>query len=524
MPGLDRLGELLEQVRAAGMPVELVGRRRARGGSIPGIELSAYRIIQEALTNTLKHARGAPRQVARPATARTRWISRSTDDGGTGDRGISRAGRVRPRPHRHARAGRGVRRSVRGRVRAGRVPRVAPRLPIDATRPRRPRDMPIRVLLVDDQQLVRTGFRMILADEPDIEVVGEAADGKVAVESVRRLEPDVVVMDIRMPVMDGVEATRRIVEDPAPTARVLVLTTFDADEYVVEALRAGASGFLLKDVPPADFVEAIRTSRPAMRCWRRRSRASCSTASGTDYPGPADPRQARFRELTERELEVLKLVARGLSNREIAERLVLAEPTVKTHVSHVLLKLELRDRAQAVVARVRSRARPARAPPTTEPAARRDRPYQRMSRGRDPAMWSAAGRRATRLGPAIETRGRTTRRGLSTGLCGQREPPGSRPHGDHDDQSNGDLHGRPHQALSRRPGPDRPDPRRAGRLDLRLPRPEWRRQVDHPQDPRRPDPADGGNGNRRGHPAQRRRGLPAAGRLPRPGARASTTG
>jgi DNA-binding NarL/FixJ family response regulator len=208
--------------------------------------------------------------------------------------------------------------------------------------------MPIRVLLVDDQELVRTGFRMILADELDIEVVGEAPDGRAGVDAARRLKPDVVVMDIRMPVMDGVEATRRIVEDTESTTRVLVLTTFDADETVVQALRVGASGFLLKDVPPAGFVDAIRVVAAGDALLAPSVTRQLLDRFRTTLPGPADPREDRFRELTERELEVVKLVARGLSNREIAERLVLAEPTVKTHVSHALLKLELRDRAQAV--------------------------------------------------------------------------------------------------------------------------------------------------------------------------------
>jgi DNA-binding NarL/FixJ family response regulator len=209
----------------------------------------------------------------------------------------------------------------------------------------------VRVLLVDDQQLVRTGFRMILADEAGIEVVGEAANGQEAIEAAAKLQPDVVVMDIRMPVMDGVAATRALVGDAGDAAgpRVLVLTTFDADEHVVEALRAGASGFLLKDVPPQDFVRAIRiiaagealiapsvTRRLLDRFARLRV--------------PADEVHAqRLADLTDREREVLTLVAQGQSNREIAERLVLAEPTVKTHVSHLLLKLDLRDRAQLVV-------------------------------------------------------------------------------------------------------------------------------------------------------------------------------
>jgi DNA-binding NarL/FixJ family response regulator len=206
----------------------------------------------------------------------------------------------------------------------------------------------IRVLLVDDQQLVRTGFRMILADEPEIEVVGEAGNGREALAAVDRLQPDVVIMDIQMPVMDGVEATRALAERTA-APRILVLTTFDGDEQVVNALRAGASGFLLKDVQPDEFVKAIRlvaggealiAPKVTRRLLDRFARLSV----------PADEtHSARLGELTEREREVLVLVAHGLSNREIAERLVLAEPTVKTHVSHLLLKLDQRDRAQLVV-------------------------------------------------------------------------------------------------------------------------------------------------------------------------------
>ena len=209
--------------------------------------------------------------------------------------------------------------------------------------------MTIRVLLVDDQQLVRTGFRMILADEEGIEVVGEAANGREAVDTAARLRPELVVMDIRMPVMDGVEATRLISASGPDAPRVLVLTTFDTDEHVVEALRAGASGFLLKDVNPADFVAAIRIVASgealiAPSVTRRLLERFVELAPSTD----AD-RDRQIGQLTERELEVLMLVAQGLSNREIAERLVLAEPTVKTHVSHLLLKLDLRDRAQLVV-------------------------------------------------------------------------------------------------------------------------------------------------------------------------------
>jgi DNA-binding NarL/FixJ family response regulator len=208
----------------------------------------------------------------------------------------------------------------------------------------------IRVILVDDQALVRTGFRMILEDEPGIEVVGEAADGKAGIDAAERLHPDVVVMDIRMPILDGIEATRRIVRDgAAPSARVLILTTFDADENVVEALRAGASGFLLKDVTPADFVVAIKTIAAGDALLAPAVTRRLLDRYADRLPPVNDERSTALRDLTDREIEVLKLVGRGLSNREIADRLVLAEPTVKTHISHVFDKLDLRDRAQAVV-------------------------------------------------------------------------------------------------------------------------------------------------------------------------------
>jgi DNA-binding NarL/FixJ family response regulator len=208
--------------------------------------------------------------------------------------------------------------------------------------------MTIRVLLVDDQPLLRTGFRLILQSEPDIEVVGEAADGEVALAQVRALRPDVVLMDIRMPRMDGVEATRRLRELGSPP-QVLVLTTFDLDEYVVESLRAGASGFLLKDVPADDLVDAVRVvhrgdavvaPQVTRRLLDRFARHLPAATTTTPSPLP---------QLTEREHQVLLLVARGLSNAEIAAALVLSETTVKTHVSNVLMKLGLRDRVQAVV-------------------------------------------------------------------------------------------------------------------------------------------------------------------------------
>ncbi len=208
--------------------------------------------------------------------------------------------------------------------------------------------MTIRVLLVDDQPLLRTGFRLILQTEPDIEVVGEAGDGEVAVSQARALRPDVVLMDIRMPRVDGIEATRRLAAlDPAP--RVLVLTTYDLDEYVVESLRAGASGFLLKDAPADDLVDAVRVVHRGEAVVAPRVTRRLLDRFARQLPAADAVPVAPLPSLTEREHEVLLLVARGLSNAEIAAELVLSETTVKTHVSNVLTKLGLRDRVQAVV-------------------------------------------------------------------------------------------------------------------------------------------------------------------------------
>jgi DNA-binding NarL/FixJ family response regulator len=228
--------------------------------------------------------------------------------------------------------------------------------------------MSIRVLLVDDQALVRAGFRMILDAEEDIEVVGEASDGEQAVSSAARFKPDVILMDVRMPHMDGIEATRKIVssdngaassggsssEDADPALdrpRVLMLTTFELDEYVYESLRAGASGFLLKDVPADQLVAGIRVVAEgeallAPSVTRRLisdfSAARAAKAAEENPPAGLD-------ELTTREMEVFKLIARGMSNSEIARELVVSETTVKTHVARILMKLGLRDRVQAVV-------------------------------------------------------------------------------------------------------------------------------------------------------------------------------
>ncbi len=208
---------------------------------------------------------------------------------------------------------------------------------------------PIRVLIADDQALVRAGFRMILDAEDDLLVVGEAADGLAAIEQARTTRPDVVLMDIRMPELDGIEATRRVLAAARADqpVRVLMLTTFDLNEYVYDALRAGASGFLLKDVPPEDLVAGIRVvargdALLAPTITRRLIDEFARAAPPVAPPPGLD-------ELTERELEVFKLIARGLSNAEIAAELVVGETTVKTHVARVLMKLGVRDRVQAVV-------------------------------------------------------------------------------------------------------------------------------------------------------------------------------
>jgi DNA-binding NarL/FixJ family response regulator len=205
----------------------------------------------------------------------------------------------------------------------------------------------IRVLVVDDQALVRGGFRMILDAQQDIEVVGEAEDGGEALAKATELRPDVVLMDIRMPEMDGLEATRRLAGRDGAT-RVLMLTTFDADEYVYEAMKAGASGFLLKDVRPEQLADAVRVVAAgdallAPAITRR------LVEQFVRRPPPGSAKPPELAELTERELDVLRLVARGLSNAEIASALFLTEATVKTHVTHILAKLDLRDRVQAVV-------------------------------------------------------------------------------------------------------------------------------------------------------------------------------
>jgi DNA-binding NarL/FixJ family response regulator len=209
--------------------------------------------------------------------------------------------------------------------------------------------MTIRVLLADDQALVRSGFRMILDERPDLEVVGEAEDGREAIELARSLRPDVILMDVRMPNVDGVEATRRLVESGSD-ARILILTTFDLDEYVYAAIRAGASGFLLKDVRPSELVDAIRVVAAGDALLAPSVTRRLLDRFAETLPGDKQPRALpSIESLTEREREVLTLRARGLANAELAEQLFLSETTVKTHVSSVFRQLHLRDRAQAVV-------------------------------------------------------------------------------------------------------------------------------------------------------------------------------
>ncbi len=204
----------------------------------------------------------------------------------------------------------------------------------------------IRVLVADDQPLVRSGFRMVIDDRPDLELVGEATNGLEAIELARTLNPDVILMDIRMPNLDGVEATRRLV-DANTRARILVLTTFDIDEYVYAAVRAGASGFLLKDVEPAELVDAIRVVAAGNSLFGPAATKRLVERFAGQAPSP--PSHA-LDALTEREREILALIASGLSNAEIAKHLYLSETTVKTHVSATLRKLGVRDRVQAVIA------------------------------------------------------------------------------------------------------------------------------------------------------------------------------
>ncbi|WEV28046.1 response regulator transcription factor [Streptomyces sp. 71268] len=212
--------------------------------------------------------------------------------------------------------------------------------------------MTTRVIIVDDQAMVRAGFAALLATQSDIDVVGEAPDGKQGVEVSRSTHPDVVLMDVRMPEMDGLEAARQLLSPPPGVVhrpKVLMLTTFDVDDYVYEALRAGASGFLLKDAPPADLISAVRIVARGEALLAPSVTRRLIADFARQRPAPRRDPALRLQGLTPRETEVLELIARGLSNSEIAASLVLAEQTVKSHIGRVLAKLGLRDRAQAVI-------------------------------------------------------------------------------------------------------------------------------------------------------------------------------
>ncbi len=254
--------------------------------------------------------------------------------------------------------------------------------------------MSTRVLIADDQALVRAGFRKLLESAPDIDVVGEAADGHEAVDEARRLRPTLVLMDIRMPRLDGIEATRRLTA-ASDGARVLILTTFGLDHYVYEALRAGASGFMLKDAPPEELLAAVEVvargdalitpavTRSVIEEFVRRS------------PAPTPP-QPMLDDLTEREREVLELLAQGLSNSEIAERLVVSAGTVKTHVAHVLQKLDLRDRVQAVILAYESGVvRPGQASTAPRDSARDAAPRPASASGSTPRSQTALSQRSS---------------------------------------------------------------------------------------------------------------------------------
>ena len=339
-PGLADLKGLVDRTAEAGVRVEL-DVRGDRPRLSAGLDLAAYRVVQEAVTNVIKHA----------ATDRCRvtvsYVADALDleitDGGAGPAGPGSGGG--PRPDRDA----GARRHVRRRAQRRSAPRrrFPGRRPIPADGHR---GVTIRVLVADDQALVRGSFRILVDTAPDLTSVGEAANGAEAVELARSEKPDLVLMDIRMPGVDGIEATRQITADPQTSAaRVLILTTFDLDEYVFAALRAGASGFLLKDTPPADLLAAIRIVAAgdallAPGVTRR------LIAEFTRRPEPAQRPAAALEEVTEREREVLTLIALGLSNTEIAAHLHVSLSTAKTHVGRLLMKLAARDRAQLVIA------------------------------------------------------------------------------------------------------------------------------------------------------------------------------
>jgi DNA-binding NarL/FixJ family response regulator/signal transduction histidine kinase len=331
-PGLDRLDDLVTRAREAGLPVE-VHVAGAPTRLTAGLDLAAYRVIQEALTNTIKHAGAAQADVTIRYAPDAVELEVADDGHGEGEALPAGGHGLVGMRERVSMYGGELETGARGRRLRGACEAAA----VSA----------VRVLLADDQALVRAGFRMILDAEEDIEVEGEAKDGAEAVRAARELRPDVVLMDIRMPNLDGLEATRQVMAERAGEVRLLILTTFDLNEYVYEALRSGASGFLLKDAPAESLIAGIRVvaDGEALLAPSITRRLIEEFARGG---GPAAPPPG-LDELTPRELDVFKQVARGLSNAEIAGELIVSETTVKTHVARMLMKLGLRDRVQAVV-------------------------------------------------------------------------------------------------------------------------------------------------------------------------------
>ena len=351
-PGIGDLGALVERVRATGLPVDLA----VEGTPFPlgaAAELTAYRIVQEALTNTLRHA--AARHASVTIVYDEPQVRVQVADDGTANDSTANDGTAKPQGGRRGHGIDGMRERAAlhgGTLRAGPVPKFREFRAGLASRshPRAAR-VSISVLLADDQPLLRRGFRMILETEDDLTVVAEAGNGEEAVDLARRHAPDVVLMDIRMPGTDGIEATQQITA-AGPLPKVLVLTTFDVDEYAFGALRAGASGFLLKDVRPGELVAAIRTVAAgdaviSPRVTRRLLEEYAQVLPLA--PGQREQRFPKLDTLTDREREVLIAVARGLSNTEIAASLFVSEATVKSHVGRILSKLALRDRVQVVV-------------------------------------------------------------------------------------------------------------------------------------------------------------------------------
>jgi len=339
-PSLAALPQLAQDVRRAGLLVDL--RVDEAAGQLPeALQATVFRIVQESLTNTLKHADHPTGSQVQVEVRGDEVIVAIQDDGRQAT--VGPRGDRRKRHPRDARTGRDVRRLDHGRRRDGWLDRDRHPGPCRRQAP------VIRVLVVDDQPLIRAGFRMVLNATDDLRVDGEASDGFEAVRMARELAPDVVVMDVRMPGLDGVEATRRITE--ASTAKVLILTTFDLDQYAFEGLRNGASGFLLKDVPPEVLCDAVRAVAEGDAVLTPRiTREFVNRYASKPVPVPAEqPISPELQRLTQREREVLDVVAAGLTNAQIAERLRISEATVKTHITRILAKLGLRDRVQAVI-------------------------------------------------------------------------------------------------------------------------------------------------------------------------------